>query len=172
VREFSSAPVTLEQIGQLCWAASGITAREAGYDLRTAPSAGALYPLELYALTTEGLFRYVPRGHRLDLRRAGDFRPPLVRAALGQAAVAQAPVVFVFSAVTRRTTHKYGLRGAARYIPMEAGHAAQNLLLQATALGLGGVVMGAFDDRAVRAVLALPAGEHPVYLVPVGHPRP
>ena len=166
VREFTSEPLSLEQVSQLLWAAQGITADWGG---RTAPSAGALYPLEVYVATAEGLSHYLPDGHRLETVSGTDLREALARAALGQTQVSDAPVVFVISAVTARTAEKYGDR-AERYVQLEAGHACQNLLLEAVALGLGAVPTGAFSDDAVRDVLGFPEGDHPLYLVPVGYP--
>lgn len=168
VRDFTGTALSESEIGQLCWAAQGETAR-GGY--RTAPSAGALYPLELYVVTGEGVLRYEPRGHRLTRHRPGDHRFGLQQAALAQAPVGEAPAVFVVAAVYRRTAVKYGAGRARRYVQLEAGHAAQNLLLQAVALGLGAVPIGAFEDRRVQAVLDLPADHEPLYLIPVGHPR-
>jgi SagB-type dehydrogenase family enzyme len=170
VREYRPAPLTLAEVSQLLWAAQGVTARGG---LRTAPSAGALYPLELYLVTgnaenaAAGIYHYLPETHRLVSKARGDARGKLVRAALGQESVEQAAVVLVFAAVEERTTGKYGERGV-RFVHMEVGHAAQNVLLQATALGLGAVVVGAFDDRGVQRALGLPEGEAPLYLVPVG----
>lgn len=166
VRAYSNEPLTLEEIGQLFWAAQGIT-NERG--LRTAPSAGALYPLELYAATDDGLYHYVPQGHRAQLRRVDGWWAALCRAALSQSAVCQAPVIFVVTAVYARTAGKYGER-AERYVALEAGHAAQNLLLQAMALNLAAVPVGAFYDEQVQAALGLPADHKPLYLIPVGHP--
>lgn len=168
VRDFTDERLTLEELAQLLWAAQGITADWGG---RTAPSAGALYPLEVYAVTPGGLYHYLPDGHRADVLRADDLRRPLAAAALGQSAVAEAPAVLVIAAVFRRTEVKYGER-AERYVHLEAGHAAQNVLLQAVALGLGGVPIGAFSDREVQRVLGLPADHEPLYLIPVGHPAP
>jgi SagB-type dehydrogenase family enzyme len=165
LRTFAQRPLDQAQLGQLLWAAQGITG--AGGRGRTAPSAGALYPLELYVATAEGLFRYEPRAHSLERRLARDPRPELAKAALGQESVRQAPAVFVISGVEARTRAKYGAR-ARRYVHLEAGHAGQNLLLQAAALGLGAVPVGAFEDDQVRRVLSLPAGEAPLYLIPVG----
>jgi SagB-type dehydrogenase family enzyme len=168
-REYRDAAVSLSEIGQLAWAAQGIT--HAGY--RSAPSAGALYPLELYVVVgkadgvASGVYRYLPGGHRLKRVRAGDLRADLARAALGQDCVRDAAAILVFTAVERRSTRKYGARGV-RYIHMEVGHAAQNAFLQATALGLGAVVVGAFDDRAAKLLIGLPAEEEPLYLVPFG----
>jgi SagB-type dehydrogenase family enzyme len=167
VRSFGDTPLTIEQIGQLLWAAQGVTDDE-GH--RTAPSAGATYPLELDIVSADGLARYVPHGHRLAWRGEADLRAALAEAALGQAAVLEAPLVIVISGVRERTATRYGTR-AERYVAMEAGHAAQNVLLQAVSLELGAVLVGAFDDEAVRRLLALADGEEPLYLVPVGHPR-
>jgi len=168
VREFKKTPLTARELSQLLWAAQGITHAE-GY--RAAPSAGALYPLELYVVTSAGLFHYEPHRHRLVCRSDGELRAALARAALDQDAVSQAPAIFVIAAVYARTAHKYGAARTPRYVHMEVGHAAQNLLLEAVALGLGGVPIGAFDDDRVHKVLALPAEEKPLYLIPVGHPR-
>ena len=171
VREFSKAALTQEEVSQLLWAAQGITSREG---LRTAPSAGALYPLELYLAAGNvqnldpGIYKYVPAGHKLKKIMAGDQRRELA-AALSQDCVANAAAVLVFTAVERRTTRKYGSRGV-RYMHIEVGHAAQNVFLQATALGLGAVVVGAFDDDRLRETLKLPEGEAPLYLMPLGRP--
>jgi SagB-type dehydrogenase family enzyme len=167
IREFSNETIANEVLGQLLWAAQGVTHRD-GY--RTAPSAGALYPLELYAATAQGLFHYEPRQHRLTARTTQDVRPAIARAALSQAAVREAPLLLVFAAVYERTAVKYGER-AVRYVHMEAGHAAQNALLQAAALGLGAVPVGAFDDARVARALGLPADERAVYVVAVGKAR-
>ncbi|MDH7487044.1 MAG: SagB/ThcOx family dehydrogenase [Anaerolineae bacterium] len=166
VRTYSDQPLTLAEIGQLLWAAQGIT-DERG--LRTAPSAGALYPLELYVATDDGLYHYRPQGHQAEVRRVEGWREALCPAALSQGAVCQAPAVFVVTAVYARTAAKYGER-AERYVRLEAGHAAQNLLLQAVALDLGAVPIGAFYDDQVQAALGLPADHQPLYLIPVGRP--
>jgi SagB-type dehydrogenase family enzyme len=166
VRAYSRTRLAEHEVGQLCWAAQGITSEEG---LRTAPSAGALYPLELYVVLPEGVHRYRPDGHRLEHLSASDLRPDLADAALGQAAVREAPAVFVVTGTVSRTAARYGGR-AERYVLLEAGHAAQNLLLQAVALGLGGVPVGAFDDDAAHEVLRLPRGERVIYLLPVGRP--
>jgi SagB-type dehydrogenase family enzyme len=166
-REFQATSLTPSQLSQLLWAAQGITDRKG---LRTAPSAGALYPLEIYVALPSGLHHYDPARHRLELRVDGDARPALHRAALRQPAVLKAPGVFVVTAVPARTRVKYGQR-VERYVSLEAGHAAQNLLLEATALGLAGVPVGAFEDARVREALALGRGEEPLYLIPIGEPR-
>jgi SagB-type dehydrogenase family enzyme len=168
VREFSAQPLTLAELSQLLWAAQGIT-NERGF--RTAPSAGALYPLEVYVATPEGLHRYEPQGHRLLSIGSKDTRPALYEAALRQEPVRRAPAVFILAAVYERTSVKYGSERSPRYVHMEAGHAAQNLLLEAVALGLGAVPIGAFVDREIQEALGIPSDHQPLYLIPVGHPQ-
>jgi SagB-type dehydrogenase family enzyme len=165
VRSYAPQGLTDEELSQLLWAAQGITERRQG--LRAAPSAGATYPLETYVVTAEGVFHYEPAGHALRATRAGDVRTKLAAAALGQEFVRRAPVTIVLAAVPERTTRRYGRRGLT-YVHMEAGHAAQNMHLQAVALGLGSVPVGAFDDDAVTEVLGLPPAQIPLYLIPVG----
>ncbi|GAF93981.1 unnamed protein product, partial [marine sediment metagenome] len=138
--------------------------------LRTTPSAGALYPLELYVVGSTGLYHFLPAEQTLSKQNQQDLRPAIHGTALGQDALIKAPAVFVFTAVFPRTQRKYGPRGR-RYVHMEAGHAAQNLLLQAVALNLAGVAIGAFDDFGLHQLLELPQNEAPLYLVPVGHPK-
>jgi SagB-type dehydrogenase family enzyme len=167
IRQFAREDLTLEQIGQLAWAAQGITKPDSGF--RTAPSAGATYPLELYLLTKDGVFRYVPKGHKLARVSADDKRAALARAALGQGSVSSAPLDFVITGVYARTSSRYGDR-AERYVVLEAGHVAQNIHLQAVALGLGSVPVGAYTDDAVPKVLDLSPDEVPLYIIPVGHP--
>jgi SagB-type dehydrogenase family enzyme len=166
VRAYSTEPLSLAEIGQLLWAAQGITS-DVGQ--RTAPSAGGTYPLEAYLVTADGVFRYLPHEHHLERLAQGDQRPELSQAALSQAWVEEAAAVFVLAAVYERTEQRYGDR-AQRYVEIEVGHAAQNLLLQATALGLGAVPVGAFHDDEVMQVLELPCDHRPLYVIPVGHP--
>ncbi len=168
VRAYTAQPLTVAELSQLLWACQGITSA-AG--LRTAPSAGALYPLEVYLVTADGVYHYLPQGHRMQLLARGDVRQALAKAAVGQAPVAEAPASFVITAVYARTEQKYGAERTPRYVHLEAGHAAQNVLLQAVALGLGGVPIGAFYDDQVQRVLGLPADHQPLYVIPVGHPR-
>lgn len=167
IRSFTSAQLSWEEIGQLLWAAQGITAKREGF--RTAPSAGALYPLEVYVVMEAGVYHYQPRDHQLQRTLESNVRNELCRAALGQESVTEAPVVFVIAGVVERTAWKYGERGL-RYVHIEAGHAAQNLLLQATALGLGAVPVGAFRDEQVEKLLKLPNDQKALYLIPVGWP--
>jgi SagB-type dehydrogenase family enzyme len=170
IRDYSDAPLSLEELSQLLWATQGITAGDGG---RTAPSAGALYPLEIYVVAGNvssldaGLYHYRPKDKQLVRRSAGDKRAGLARAALRQECLRGGAAVLVFAAVYARTERKYGER-AERYVHMEVGHAAQNTCLQATALGLGAVTVGAFDDDAVHKKLELPSGEDVLYLLPVG----
>jgi len=171
VREYRDEPLTLSEVAQLLWAAQGITHRSRGF--RTAPSAGALYPLEVYVVlgnvkgVEPGAYKYRPQQHVLQRVRKGDVRAELSAAALEQTWIGQAPIVIVFSAVYQRTTKKYGDRGI-RYVHMEVGHAAQNVCLQAVSLNLGAGVVGAFRDRQVNKILNAPENEQPLYLVPVG----
>jgi SagB-type dehydrogenase family enzyme len=166
VRSFGSRPLTEAEVGQLLWAAQGVTSAGGG---RTAPSAGATYPLELYVATAAGLSRYHPAEHGLERLRADDVRTELAAAGSDQSALVQAPAIFVVTAIAERTEERYGSR-AERYVQLEAGHAAQNLLLQAVALELGAVPIGSFDDDAVATALDLPGGAMPLYLIPVGEP--
>ncbi len=169
VRSYTDKELSLEEISQLLWAAQGITGRQ---DFkRAAPSAGGRCPLEFYVCWSEGVWHYHPQGHRLLCHLTEDVRRPLAQAAWDQRFVAEAPVVFAVAGVFERTTSRYGERGRFRYVPMDVGHAAQNLLLEAVALGLGSVPVGAFDDAAVARVLQLPPGQEPLYLLPVGHPK-
>lgn len=167
VREFLNEALTMEEISQLLWAAQGTTTPD-GH--RTAPSAGATYPLELYVVTADGMYQYLPGDHALRMVRQGDLRPDLFAASLEQEFILEAPATFVFTAVFERTEQRYGAR-AERYIHVEVGHAAQNMMLQAVALGLGTVPVGAYEDAGVSSVLDLPEDHVPLYLVPVGRPR-
>lgn len=171
VRDYGPGAVSLEDVSQLLWAAQGISGPGDGF--RTAPSAGATYPLELLVAAERvaglepGVYRYVPERHALRRIAAGGIGEPLSRAALGQPCVLKAAANFVLAAEYARTTRRYRERGR-RYVHMEAGHAAQNLLLQAVSLRLGSVPVGAFEDEAVRKLLRLPKDEEPLYIIPVG----
>lgn len=167
VRRFDPSPLTLEQLSQLFWSLQGVTSPRG---FRTAPSAGATFPLEVYAATADGLYKYVPNGHRAIILKKKDLRPALGKAALGQPYVSGSSAVFVITAFFERTSGKYGPK-AERFVILEAGHAAQNLMLQAVSLDLGTVPIGAYRDADVISALGLPAGEIPLYLIPVGHPR-
>ena len=172
VRRFGDRPLALAAVAQLLWAAQGVTA-SAGW--RTAPSAGALYPLELHLVATRidgldaGVYRYLPAGHALQRSPSQATAPAWQQAALGQPAVGSAAAVVVIAAVEARSAGKYAAR-AGRYLVFEAGAASQNLALQAVALGIGSVVIGAFDDAAISHLLRLPPGEQPIVLMPIGLP--
>ncbi len=168
VREFSPEKLSMSDISQLLWAAQGITDARG---FRTAPSAGALYPLELYVVLEGGVFHYDPHDHSMTIVRVGDLRSDLYNVALRQEAVLNAPMVLIVTAVFSRTEAKYGRDRSPRYVHLEAGHAAQNVLLQAVSLGLGAVPIGAFEDNRVQEVLGLPGDHEPLYLIPVGHTK-
>jgi SagB-type dehydrogenase family enzyme len=186
VRSFATAPLPLEQLGQILWAAQGITAprpeppaywddREWPGGLRTAPSAGALYPLEVYIVAGNvaglrpGVYRYLPREHALAGVVAGEKRGALSDAALRQGAILSAPASIVIAADISRTAAKYAER-APRYVHLEAGAAAENACLQAQALGLASVFIGAFRDADVAATLRLPRAQSPLVILPIGLP--
>jgi len=176
IREYADKPLTLNQLSQLLWAAQGITDPRWGF--RAAPSAGATYPLEVYAVVGKdgvseleaGVYRYNPNDHTLGLLFTGDLRGGLSAVALGQQWVAEAPLNIIITAVYERTTARYGERGT-HYVHMEAGHVGQNIYLQATALGLGTVVVGAFEDAGVQKIIMLPEAHKPLYIIPVGYPK-
>lgn len=164
-RDFSATPLPLALLGQLLWAGQGITSSDGK---RAAPSAGGLYPLELYVVTRDRVMHYVPDGHRVEMRPDIDHRRELRDAALGQAAIASAPAIIVVAADPARTRAKYGAR-ADVFVALEAGHATQNILLEATEHGLAAVPIGGLDPARVRRVLALPPQDEVHYLVPVGY---
>ena len=168
-RSFSDASVSLEHLAQLLWAGQGIISP---VGLRTAPSAGATYPLELFVVAGNiseleaGTYQYHCQDHEISLLASGDHRQVLSLAALGQASIASAPFSLIVTAIATRTINRYGDR-AVRYVAMEAGHAAQNIYLQATVLGLSTVAVGAFTDSEVRQIIACDEAE-PFYIMPIG----
>ena len=172
-REFGRGSLGLADVAQVLWAAQGVT-HAAGY--RTAPSAGALYPLEIYLLAGEvadleaGVYRYLPKEHGLILVRKGDLRERVASAAHSQACIRRAPAVLVITGIYQRTAKKYGQR-AHRYVQIEVGHAAQNVYLQCTAADLATVFVGAFADGEMQKVLGLPSDHAPLGLMPLGRIR-
>jgi SagB-type dehydrogenase family enzyme len=174
-RDFRDSPLTLGEVSQILWAGQGITDK-AG--LRAAPSAGALYPLDLYLVVGkqgveglgEGVYHYLPQSHSLEPALQGDVRQTLARLSLEQMFIAEAPLSLLITGEYERTTRKYGERGV-RYVHMEAGHVAQNVCLQAEALGLGTVTIGAFQDEKISQALSLPPSYRPLYVMPIGHPE-
>ncbi len=175
VRDFIPESISQSQLSQILWSAQGITATSGKY--RTVPSAGATYPLEIFVVCGtncvegigDGIYHYNIDSHSLTLHYRGDVRPDLATAALNQEFIYEAPVDIVICAEYERTLRRYGSRGE-RYVPMEVGHAGQNIYLQATALGLGTVAIGAFHDDQVREVLRLDKQYKPLYIMPVGKP--
>jgi SagB-type dehydrogenase family enzyme len=172
IRDYEDEDLSLEQLSQILWAAQGITG-EGGK--RAAPSAGMTYPLELYVLVRKvegvekGVYHYNPQDHSLELVKPGDYSDELMRAAINQRWVRDGSVNIIVTADFWRTMSTYGERGR-RYVYLEAGHAAQNVYLQVTALRLGCVVIGAFSDEEVKSVLSLPQNHEPIYVIPIGHP--
>ncbi|MFN3966908.1 MAG: SagB/ThcOx family dehydrogenase [Endomicrobiia bacterium] len=167
IRDFQKQDLSIEQISQILWSAQGITDTKRKF--RAAPSAGALYPMELYLMCSKGVFHYLPEVHKLERISNKDLRRELSDASWGQSFIADAGISVVLCAVYGRTTWRYGQRGI-RYVDMEAGHIAQNIHLQAVALGLGSVPVGAFSDEKVKSLLSLPKDHQPIYIIPVGYP--
>ena len=166
VRNFSPGTLSSREISQLLWAGQG---RTRPWGARTAPSAGALFPLDLYLVTSDGIQHYMPDMHCLRRISVENVVAAIAEAAVGQEPILRASAIIVIASVRERTERKYGAR-AERYIAMEAGHSAQNILLQAVALALGAVPIGAFHDARLGRALNLPPGQIPVYLIAVGRP--
>jgi SagB-type dehydrogenase family enzyme len=174
VRRFRAQSLSLPQLSQLLWSAQGITGSGGR---RAAPSAGATYPLEIFVAIGEhgmenlyaGIYHYEVDSHSLSLHMRGDLRQKLAEAALGQSFVANCPVDIIVCALYPRTAYKYGRR-AERYVHMEVGHVGQNVSLQAVALGLATVMVGAFEDEEVRKILKVEEQIKPLYIIPVGNP--
>ena len=170
-RRFYDRQLTAQQLSQILWAAYGITSP---YGLRTAPSAGAIYPLEIYVAIgnvdglAPGIYRYIVYDHTLERVVSGDVRSALADAAVGQRSVNDAPITILYSANFDSMLPRYGERGV-MYTHIEVGHSAQNVYLQAEALGLGTVAVGAFIDELVSELFLLPYGVTPLYLMPVGY---
>jgi len=180
VRKYTDDPVTLEEVSQLLWAAYGITYTREGLPdfirggLKTAPSAGARYPLEIYLIAgnvrglLSGVYWYVPEGHVLKRLADGDIRIDLQAVCRNQEFAGEAPISIVWSAVYERCTEKYGDRGRDRYVCMDLGHSAQNVYLQCGSLGLGTCAIGSFIDDSLKKLIGMTAEEGPLYVMPVG----
>jgi SagB-type dehydrogenase family enzyme len=174
VRRFKDEPLSLEQLSQLLWSAQGTTGTGGG---RATPSAGSTYPLEIFIVVgehgieilTAGIYHYDVDNHSLSLYQTGDLRQKLADTALGQSFIAKCPADMIICAIHPRTAYRYGRRGE-RYVHMEVGHVGQNVSLQAVALGLGTVMVGAFDDEEVTKVLKLEEQIKPLYIIPMGRP--
>ena len=178
-RSYLKDAISAEDLSQILWAAYGITKPSSVYiqtsgDLRTAPSAGAMYPLELYVLIgnvtdlESGVYKYIPKGHKIIRTINREIRRELSTAALNQEMISTAPACLFYSAVFSRNTQRYGTRGREKYVCMDLGHSAQNVYLQAEALNLGTCAIGAFNDVAVKEVMQLPEEEEPLLIMPVG----
>ncbi len=173
IRSYQGEDLTLAEVSQLLWAAQGINRKNG---MRTAPSAGALYPLEVYLVVGQieqlpvGVYKYRFQGHELIQISDEEKRQALAAAGYGQSCIERASINIVIAAVYERTAGKYGER-AVRYVHMEVGHAAQNIYLQAITLELGTVVVGAFDDSRVKKILMMDADESPLNIMPVGRAR-
>ena len=176
-RNYTDEPITQAEIGQLLWAAQGITERHVGrVDFRAAPSAGATYPLDVYVVSDSpgirgmqpGVYHYRPQDHELARVETGSFGAEMQEIAIDQRWVGDAALNIVITAVDERTTQRYGDRGRRRYVPMEAGHAGQNIYLQAEALDLSTVAIGAFRDGDLRSLLQVEEDHRPLYIYPVG----
>jgi len=167
VRRFSNQPLKWSQIGQLAWAGQGITDSQRG--LRTAPSAGSIYPIELLFATQEGLFTYQPAEHSLAQVSDQDIRLALARDGKAQDSAAEAACDIIVAGSVRKLAEQFK-DNARSYMLMEAGHIAQNIQLQAVCLGLGSVTLGGFDSQGVRKVCSLSRGLEPLYIIPVGYP--
>lgn len=176
IRQFADKPLGLEQLSYLLWASTGIQRRERGIEFRTAPSAGALYPVETYLAVNNvrdlpsGIYHYPVAAHVLEELKPGDFGPDAAAAALGQTMCADAPVTFIWTGIFQRSKWKYRQR-AYRYVYLDAGHVAENLALAAVALGLGSCHIGALYDDEANALIGVDGTEESViYMTAVGTP--
>lgn len=177
VRDFKDEPLIKAHLSQLLWTTQGITKEYKGYELRAAPSAGALYPVETYLVINNvqdiesGVYHYAVKDHELEQLKQGDFREAIARAALDQGMAAEANVVFAWTALFERSKWKYKQR-AFRYVYLDAGHIAQNLALATVSLGLGSCQIAALYDDEVNTLLGVDGVEESIlYLSVVGHPR-
>jgi SagB-type dehydrogenase family enzyme len=177
-RSYLREAISLKDASQLLWSAYGVTLSmdnpRFGGGFKTAPSAGALYPLEIYLLVRDvtgiepGVYRYIPKTHSIVRVIDKDVKKELAAASYNQKMIEEAPACIFYSAVYSKTTSKYGQRGRDRYVCMDLGHSAENVFLQAVALGLGTCPIGAFDDKMVRDIMKLPKEEEPLYIMPLG----
>ena len=175
-RSFQSRPLTLKQFSQILWGAYGVTDRKYGSFLKTAPSAGALYPLDIYCVVgeggvetlTPGIYHFRPENHAIELVKQGDLRAEVARQALQQMWMAKAPLMLVITGEYNRSSIKYGLRGAT-YTHIEAGHVGQNVFLQAEAIGLRAGIVGAFNNQQIIRAMGLSTSHDPLLIMPVGY---
>lgn len=169
VRSYKPDALTPEQLSQILWAAQGLSPRKQ-FMARNTPSAGGIYPMEVYVFDKTGIYQYIAKSHSLKLVKPDDMRKPLCDSAYGQSYITQAPVNIVLAGDVAKCAKRYGDR-APRYVAMEAGHIGQNISLEAVALGLGTVMIGAFDDDKANEVLGLPDNLSTLYIIPVGYPK-
>ncbi len=176
-RRFKNVKLTKSQISQLLWSVGGTNIDGITSATRVYPSAGGIYPLEIYLLCGDvadlpkGIYKYDWKNHALTLITVGDLRSQLAKVCYYQNFISEAPISIIWTAVVEKTTARYGTRGKERYICIDLGHSAQNLYLQCETLGLGTVAVGAFDDTEVAKLLSLPQNEVPLYIMPVGYPK-
>lgn len=176
VRKYRKEPLSLADTAQILWASAGSTIDGLTGATRAYPSAGASYPIEVYLVSGKvagldpGLYRYNWEKHSITMIKAGDFRDALSLASMGQEMIKYAPISIILSAKYGKTTNRYGDRGRARYVPMDAGSIGQNIHLQTEALGLGTVIIGAFKDPAVKSIIGY-EDETPLYIMPIGKPE-
>ena len=176
-RNFVDKAISAENLSQILWAAYGITQPRPDLrgGLRAAPSAGAMYPFEIYVIITKvngietGVYKYISEEHKIVRTIDKDISDEFTAAALGQTFVKEAPVNIFYCAIYSRMTKRYGDRGRDRYVCMDLGHSAQNVYLQATALNLGTCAIGAFSDDKIAEIMQLPEEEIPLYIMPLGH---
>ncbi len=179
IRQYKNISLSLEQISQVLWAAYGVSDAESfrGIKLKTAPSAGATFPLEIYLMAgnvegiESGLYKYHPEEHGLTLHLSGDIRDKVASACLGQRMLKDAPASVIYNAVFDRTASRYGQRGIDRYVCMDLGHSAQNVYLQTTAIGLATCAIGAFDDDKLSKIIKPLDNEEVLYLMPFGYAK-
>jgi len=177
IRSYSDRPLSIEQLSYLLWASTGIQRRARNFEFRTAPSAGALYPIETYVVVNnvenvpQGLYHYSIKQHTLEELQTGDISQAITTAAMGQRICSQAAAVFIWTAVFQRTKWRYRDR-AYRYIYLDAGHIAQNLALSATSLGLGSCQIGALFDEEVNEIVGVDGiEESTIYMTVAGWPQ-
>ena len=180
-RKYQTSPLSIQEISQILWAAYGVKEPESkrpvtGKGDRTCPSAGALFPLRIYLVAGDitdlpaGFYHYIPVEHALDRVHDRDLREDIYKLSYPREMILTAPASLVYTAIEDKVRVRYGERGRQRYIPMDIGHSAQNVYLQAEGLGLGTCAIGAFDDDGLIQVLGRPSVEVPMYLMPIGYP--
>jgi len=176
-RSFKARSLTLKQFSQILWGAYGVTSKVYGYYRKTAPSAGALYPIDIYAVVGEGgvdnlvpgVYHFRPENHSIKCIKQGDVRTGVAKHSVHQMWMATAPVMLVITGEYARCTVKYGRRGI-RYTHIEAGHVGQNVFLQAEAIGLKAGIVGAFNNKQIIKIMGIPANHDPLLIMPVGFP--